>query len=128
MLGLVKYQDDFSKAPGFNQLCYKDTATTAVKADNDGFAAMHAYLIDSPTVKCTLSFRNAELIYKLQAHTDVAGAVWLVHIRQVQPMFTERTEFLNTTSSEVASHLRRSTAFVAGRCTREPLNFHQRRQ
>ena len=36
---------------------YKDTATTAVKADNNGFAARHA-LIQSPTVKGTFSFRN----------------------------------------------------------------------
>ena len=35
---------------------YKDTATTALKADNNGFAARHAYLIQSPTVKCTFSF------------------------------------------------------------------------
>ena len=32
MLGLLKYPDDFSKAQGLNQLWYKDTATTAVKA------------------------------------------------------------------------------------------------
>ena len=36
---------------------YKDTATTAVKADNNGFAARHAYLIQSPTVKGSFSFR-----------------------------------------------------------------------
>ena len=35
----------FQKAQGFNQLWYKETATTAVKADNNGFAARHAYLI-----------------------------------------------------------------------------------
>ena len=35
---------------------YKDTATTAAKADNNGFAARHAYLIQSPTVKDTFSF------------------------------------------------------------------------
>ena len=38
---------------------YKDTATTAVKADNNGFATRHAYLIQSPTVKGTFSFRIA---------------------------------------------------------------------
>ena len=38
-------------------MCYKDTATTAVKADNNGFAARHAYVIQSPTVKGTFSFR-----------------------------------------------------------------------
>ena len=57
MLGLLKYPDDFSKAQGLNQLWYKYAATTAVKADNNGFAARHAYLIQSPTVKGTLSFR-----------------------------------------------------------------------
>ena len=57
MLGLLKYPDDFSKAQGLNQLWYKDTATSAVKADNNGFAARHAYLIQSPTVKGTFSFR-----------------------------------------------------------------------
>ena len=36
---------------------YKDTAITAVKADNNGFAARHAYLIQSPTVKGAFSFR-----------------------------------------------------------------------
>ena len=41
MLGLLKYPDDFSKAQGLNQLWYKDTATTAVKADNNGFAVRH---------------------------------------------------------------------------------------
>ena len=54
MLGLL---DDFSKAQGFNQLWYKDTSTTADKADNNGFAARHAYLIQSPTVKGTFSIR-----------------------------------------------------------------------
>ena len=47
MLGLLKYPDDFSKARGLNQLWYKDTAITAVKAGNNGFAARHAYLIQS---------------------------------------------------------------------------------
>ena len=57
MFGLLKYPDDFSKAQGINQLWYKDTATTAVKADNNGFAVGHAYLIQSPTVKGTFSFK-----------------------------------------------------------------------
>ena len=54
---LLKYPDDFSKAQNLNQLWYKDTAITAAKADNNGFAARHAYLIESPTVKGTFSFR-----------------------------------------------------------------------
>ena len=57
MLGLLTYPDDFSKAQGLNQLSYKDTATTAAKADNNGFVARHAYLIQSPTVQGTFSFR-----------------------------------------------------------------------
>ena len=57
MLGMLKYPDDFSKAQCLNQLWYKETATTAAKADNNGFAAWHAYLIQSPTVKGTFSFR-----------------------------------------------------------------------
>ena len=57
MLGLLKYSDDFSKAQGLNQLWYKGTSTTAAKADNNGFAAWHAYLIQSPIVKGTFSFR-----------------------------------------------------------------------
>ena len=36
----------------------KETANTAAKADNNGFAARHAYLILSPTVKGTFSYRN----------------------------------------------------------------------
>ena len=57
MLGLLKYPDDFSKAQGLNQLWYRDTATTAAKADNGEFAARHAYLIKSLIVKGTFSFR-----------------------------------------------------------------------
>ena len=56
MLGLLKYSDDFSKAQGLYQLWYKDTATTTEKADNNGFAARYAYLIQLPTVKGTFSF------------------------------------------------------------------------
>ena len=57
ILGLLKYPDDFSKARRLNQLWYKDTATTAAKADNNGFPARHAYLIQSPTAKGTFSIR-----------------------------------------------------------------------
>ena len=57
MFGLLKYLDDFSKAQDLNQLWHKDTATAAAKANNKGFAARHAYLIQSPTVMGTLSFR-----------------------------------------------------------------------
>ena len=57
MLGLLKYPDDFSKDQGLNHLWYKHTATTAAKYDNNGFTARHAYLIQSPTVKCTFFYR-----------------------------------------------------------------------
>ena len=57
MLGLLKYPDDFSNAQVLNQLWYKDTATTAAKAKNNGFAVRHAYFIQSPTVRGTFSFR-----------------------------------------------------------------------
>ena len=57
VLGLLKYPGDFSNAQGLNQLWYEDTSTTAAKADNNKFAARHAYLIQSPTVKGTVSFR-----------------------------------------------------------------------
>ena len=57
ILGLLKYLDYFSKAQSLNQLWYKATATTAVKADNNEFAARHAHLIQSPTVKGTFSFK-----------------------------------------------------------------------
>ena len=56
MLGLLKYSDDFSRAQGLNQLWKKDTATTAVVADNAGFNARQSYLIASPTAKGTFSF------------------------------------------------------------------------
>ena len=51
MLSPLKYPDDFSKVQGLNELWHKDTTTTAAKADDNGFAARHAYLIQSPTVK-----------------------------------------------------------------------------
>ena len=57
MLSLIKYADDFSTIHGLNQLWYKDTATTTAKADSNGFAARHAYIIQSPTVKGRFSFR-----------------------------------------------------------------------
>ena len=64
-LGLLKYRGDFSNAHGLNQLRYKlqQTATTAAKADNNGFVARHAYLIQSPTVKGTFSFRSTSLVF-----------------------------------------------------------------
>ena len=54
---MLKYPDDFSKAQGLNQLWYTGTATTAEKVDNTGLGVRHAYLIQSPIVKGTFSFR-----------------------------------------------------------------------
>jgi len=56
MLGLLKYPDDFSKAQGLNKLWQKDTTSTAVIADNEGFKTRQSYLIQKPTAKGTLSF------------------------------------------------------------------------
>ena len=56
MMGMLKYPDDFSRAHGLNQLWAKDTAATAVVADNSGFAVRQAYLIQKPTAKGTFSF------------------------------------------------------------------------
>ena len=55
--GVLKYPDDFSKVQGLNKWWYKDTVTTAAKVDNNGFIARHAYLMQSPTVKGTFSYR-----------------------------------------------------------------------
>ena len=57
MLGLLKYSHDFSKAQGINQLWQKDTAGTEVIADNEGFRVRQRYLIQSPAVKGTFSFK-----------------------------------------------------------------------
>lgn len=56
MLGMLKYPNDFQLAQGLNQLWYKDSAATAVIADNAGFAVRQSYLIQKPTAKGTFSF------------------------------------------------------------------------
>ncbi|XP_065675529.1 uncharacterized protein LOC136091748 [Hydra vulgaris] len=56
MLGMLKYPNDFQLAQGLNQLWYKDSSTTAVLADNSGFALRQSYIIRTPTTKETLSF------------------------------------------------------------------------
>jgi len=56
MLGLLNYPEDFSRAQGLNQLWQKDTTSTAVIADNAGFKARQACLIQKPTTKGTFSF------------------------------------------------------------------------
>ncbi|XP_065665690.1 uncharacterized protein LOC136087112 [Hydra vulgaris] len=55
MLGILKYSNDFQLARGLNQLWYKDTTTTAIIADNSGFALRQAYIIQKPTTKGTFS-------------------------------------------------------------------------
>ncbi|XP_067947059.1 uncharacterized protein [Watersipora subatra] len=57
MLGLLKYHDDFSKSQGLNQLWFKDTDTTAVLANNTGFAARQNYIVHYPNSKGTFSFK-----------------------------------------------------------------------
>ena len=56
-LGLLKYSDDVSRAQGLNQLWKKDTAASAVAADNAGFSARHKYIVQLPTTKGSFSFR-----------------------------------------------------------------------
>ncbi|XP_065651236.1 uncharacterized protein LOC136079427 [Hydra vulgaris] len=56
MLGMLNYSNDFQLAQGLYQLWYKDTTSTAVLADNTGFATRQAYLIQKPTTKETFSF------------------------------------------------------------------------
>ncbi|XP_065658177.1 uncharacterized protein LOC136082687 [Hydra vulgaris] len=56
MLGLLNYSNDFQSAQGLNQLWYKDTASTAVAADNTGFATRQQYIIKSLTTNGTFSF------------------------------------------------------------------------
>ena len=57
MIGMLKYSNDFQLAQGLNQLWYKDTATTAVLADNTGLAVRQSYLIQKPNMKRTFSFK-----------------------------------------------------------------------
>ena len=56
MLGLVKYSAGFSKGPGLMQCWYPDTATTAVDAENIGFAVRRAYIVRKPTPLGSFSF------------------------------------------------------------------------
>ncbi|XP_065671719.1 uncharacterized protein LOC136089595 [Hydra vulgaris] len=56
MLGMLKYPNNFQLAQGLNQLWYKDSSTTAVLADNSGFALRQVYIIQKPTKKETFSF------------------------------------------------------------------------
>lgn len=57
MLSMLKYSDDFQRAQGLNQCWYKDTGTTAVLADNLGFAARQKYIVQLSNPKGTFSFK-----------------------------------------------------------------------
>ena len=54
---MLKYPDDFSKSKGLNQLWYKDSADTAVLADNSGFSVRHSYIITTSRPRGSFSFR-----------------------------------------------------------------------
>ena len=56
MLGLLKYQDGFSKSQGLDQLWYKDTDTTADLVNNTGFKIRKELIINKPDPKGTFSF------------------------------------------------------------------------
>ena len=56
MLGLLKYQDDFSKSQGLNQLWYKDTHVDANLANNVGFKVRKEIIIDKPRPRGTFTF------------------------------------------------------------------------
>jgi hypothetical protein len=56
MLGMLRYPNDFQLAQGLNQLWYKDSAATAVIADNSGFA-----------VRQNILFKN--LLQKVHFHS-----------------------------------------------------------
>ena len=56
MLGLLKYQDDFSKSQGLDQLWYKDTHVDAHLKNNVGFKARKELIIDKPEPIGTFSF------------------------------------------------------------------------
>ena len=54
MMGMLMYPHDFAVAQGLNQLWAKDTAATI--ANNTGFVARQALLMQKPAVKGTFSF------------------------------------------------------------------------
>ena len=56
MLGMLSYSQDFAVERGLNLLWAKDTAATASIANNTGFAARQALLIQKPAAKGTFSF------------------------------------------------------------------------
>ena len=56
MLGLLEYQDDFSKSKGLNQFWYKDTPNQA-NAQNVGWNVRKMYIIDNSDPKGTFGFK-----------------------------------------------------------------------
>ena len=56
MLGLVKHSSSFAKGAGLMQCWYPDTGTTAVDADNNGFAVRRSYIVRKPTPLGSFSF------------------------------------------------------------------------
>ena len=55
MKGLASYSDDYSKSSGLNMFWLKDTSTTAVLAENTGFAARHSLLLTKNGTKGSFS-------------------------------------------------------------------------
>ena len=76
MLGLPKYPDDFSKAQGFNQLWYKDTATTAVKPTiMDLLQCMHISSSHQPSlVPFLLEFKRRTSLVFVRTMTKLCMA------------------------------------------------------
>ena len=56
MLGLSKHSADFAKGAGLMQCWYPDTGTTAVDADNVGFAIRRSYIVRKPNPLGSFSF------------------------------------------------------------------------
>ena len=58
MLGMLRYTDDLSKSQGLNQLWLKDIGNgTADRLTNKGFDMRREYIIESPTIKGSFSFK-----------------------------------------------------------------------
>ncbi|XP_065654563.1 uncharacterized protein LOC136081193 [Hydra vulgaris] len=96
MLGMLKYPNDFQLAQGSNQSWYKDTATTAILADNSGFALRQAYIIQKPTTKGILLFSAAAALGKVNLNK-----ISLL-IPHVIPSDVERFSLCKSIKSKVA--------------------------
>ncbi|XP_065665674.1 uncharacterized protein LOC136087096 [Hydra vulgaris] len=104
MLGMLKYPNDYQLAQGLNQLWYKDSATTAVIAENTGFAARQGYLIQKPTAKGTFHFAKSDDDAIFRGATVAAGKVDLqrvtLFIPHVQPALSQQNELLSIIASK----------------------------